>query len=155
MTYWRMQLHPSSPGHSAQHAAESLAAGYIGLDFAEDLGDMMRLSAHAVPSSAKDYLAFANEMTIGDLVLVVSHHYPFALAEVTGDYNYIRHPEEELGVWFRHFRRVSCVRYCRDFVTNPDKWVQTTMTDTISVLRDPNSISFRLIEDWKRACGEQ
>ena len=34
MTYWRMQVHPASPGDAVAHTIESLAAGYIGLDFA-------------------------------------------------------------------------------------------------------------------------
>lgn len=38
MTYWRMQLHPSEPDQAVRHSIESLAAGYIGLDFVEDIG---------------------------------------------------------------------------------------------------------------------
>ena len=37
MNYWRIQLHPSDPEQSARHASESLAAGFIGLDFVKHL----------------------------------------------------------------------------------------------------------------------
>ncbi len=43
MAYWRMQLHPAEPSESVKGCVESLAAGYIGLDFATDVGDLMRL----------------------------------------------------------------------------------------------------------------
>ena len=36
MAYWRMQLHPNNASEAVRHAVQSLAAGYIGLDFAED-----------------------------------------------------------------------------------------------------------------------
>jgi hypothetical protein len=54
----------------------------------------------------------------------------------------------EIGVWFRHFRAVDDVRYFADFKTNAKEWSQITMTDTISPLRDPNSLSYRLIQEW-------
>ena len=41
MTYWRMQLHPDDSSRSAQRAAESLSAGFIGLDFALEVGDLL------------------------------------------------------------------------------------------------------------------
>ena len=68
-------------------------------------------------------------------------------------YNYIRAPHQELGVWFRHFRRVEVLSYYADFVTNPAKWEQTRMTDTISVLYTPTSKSFMLIKRWVAAVG--
>jgi len=67
---------------------------------------------------------------------------------VVGEYNYIRTPVPEIGVWFRHFRRVSEVKYYGDWVTNPADWQRLVMTDTISILNDPNSLSYRLIEEW-------
>ena len=42
MAYWRMQLHPDNASEAVRHAVQSLAAGYIGLDFAEDVGDLNR-----------------------------------------------------------------------------------------------------------------
>lgn len=43
---------------------------------------------------------------MGDVVLIMAHNFPFALVTVSGDYNYIRTPDPEIGVWFRHFRRI-------------------------------------------------
>ena len=63
----------------------------------------------------KDYWAFVHEMTQGDCVLVIAHHFPLALATVAGDYNYIRNVDRKIGVWFRHFRAVENVRYYADF----------------------------------------
>ena len=148
MTYWRMQLHPAEPGEAVKHAVESLAAGYIGLDFALDTGDLLCVDQASLPSNQRDYWAFAHEMREGDRVLIIAHHFPFALASVSGPYNYIRSRDPELGVWFRHFRRVEGIRYYSDFVTDVRKWEQIKMTDTISPLRDPGTLSFRLIELW-------
>lgn len=148
MAYWRMQLHPAAPGEATRHAVECLGAGFVGLDFAADVGDLTQASKDKLPEGQRDYLLFANEMTEGDQVLVIVHHYPFALARVASPYNYVRRVCPELGIWFRHFRRVDGVRFYPDFVTNAQKWEQLTMTDTISPLRDPGSLSYRLIERW-------
>ncbi len=148
MTYWRMQLHPDKPGEALKHSVESLAAGYIGLDFAAQVGDLMETTQSALPDHQKDYWAFAHEMVVGDKVLIIVHHFPFALATVADDYNYIRRRAREIGVWFRHFRRVKDIRYYGDFVTNAHDWESIKMTDTISPLRDPSSKSYKLIEDW-------
>lgn len=153
MTYWRMQLHPDEPGEALAHAVESLAAGYIGLDFGYDAGDLMKTTQAALPAGQKDYWSFAHEMAVGDRVLVVVHHFPFALALVAGKYNYIRSISPEIGVWFRHFRRVDDIRYYGDLTTDAHKWQQTKMTDTICPLRDPNSKSYRLIESWLAKYG--
>lgn len=149
MNYWRMQLHPNSPDKAVAHTIRSLGLGYVGLDFADPPGDLTDVKAEDIPQSQRDYWDFAHVMEVGDLILVVAHHYPCALAEVIGPYNYIRDPESELGVWFRHFRRVGHVQYYADLVTNPKNWQQTTMTDTISILRDKNGISYRLIDKWR------
>ena len=148
MTYWRMQLHPAQPGEALQHAVENLAAGYIGLDFAEDVGDLTRITQSALPENQRDYWAFAHEMNIGDRVLIIVHQFPFAIVRVDGDYNYIRARTPEMRVWFRHFRRVNEVRYYGDLVTNAHMWESITMTDTISPLRRSDSRSFQLIESW-------
>lgn len=151
MTYWRMQLHPDEPGEAVKHSVESLAAGYIGLDFAAEVGDLRETTKSTLPENQRDYWAFAHEMHVGDRVLIIAHHFPFALGTVAGDYNYIRSCAPEIGVWFRHFRHVRDVRYYGDFVTNAHAWESITMTDTISPLRDPSSRSYRLIEDWSRS----
>jgi hypothetical protein len=149
MAYWRMQLHPASSGDAVARAIGSLAVGYIGLDFAEEVGDLMATEQAKLPSNQKDYWAFAHTMRENDLVLIVVHHFPFALVRVSGAYNYIRSKAPELKVWFRHFRAVTDVRYYADFKTNAHAWERTIMTDTISPLHDVKSISYRLIEEWK------
>lgn len=93
-------------------------------------------------------------MDVGDIILVVAHHYPCALARVTGPYNYIRAPKVELGVWFRHFRKIEVLGYYADIVTHPGKWEKTTMTHTISILRDPDGVSHQLISKWLAELGE-
>lgn len=153
MNYWRMQLHPDDSANAVAHTVRSLGLGYIGLDFANPPGDLTDVDAEDIPQTQRDYWDFAHTMDEGDFVLVVAHHYPCALAQVSGPYNYIRNPEQELGVWFRHFRRVQAVCYYADLITNPNRWQQTTMTDTISILRDTNSLSYKLIESWRADAG--
>lgn len=148
-----MQLHPADSAQSVSHTMKSLARGYIGLDFADPPGDLTDVDRENFPQGQKDCWEFAHKMAEGDLVLVVAHNYPCALARVTGPYNYIRSPFQELGVWFRHFRRVEVLSYYADFVTNPAKWEQTKMKDTISVLYTPTSKSFMLIQRWMSAVG--
>jgi len=148
MAYWRMQLHPAEPDVAVQHTVTSLAAGYIGLDFGTDVGDLSQLQKEQLPAGQQDYWDFAHEMRTGDMVLIIAHYFPFALVRVTGAYNYIRSPQPHIGVWFRHFREVKDVRYYADHVTNVRSWDQFTMTDTISPLHDPASKSYQLIEKW-------
>ncbi len=143
-----MQLHPNQPQSASFHAARSLAVGFIGLDFEPDVGDMLRGTQQSLPPQHSDYWAFAHDMRIGDRVLIICHHFPFALVTIAGEYNYIREVVPEIGVWFRHFRRVNDLRFYSDFVTNAAAWQQLTMTDTISPLHDPTSASYRLIQSW-------
>jgi hypothetical protein len=149
MTYWRMQLHPASRTNAIEYTIKSLAAGYIGLDFEPMIGDLFDTEQATLPVGQRDCWAFAHEMQEGDLVLIVAHHFPFALARVAGPYNYIRATVPEIGVWFRHFREVDDIRYYADFKTNAHDWEATTMTDTLSPLRRADTISYRLIEEWK------
>lgn len=148
MTYWRMQLHPSRPNQAVEYTVKSLAAGYIGLDFSSDVGNLLRVSQTELPQGQRDYWGFAHEMKEDDRVLIIAHHFPFALVKVTGGYNYIHNIVPEIGVWFRHFRAVNDIRFYGDFFTNAKDWQQTTMTDTISPLRDKKTLSFQLIEQW-------
>ena len=148
MAYWRMQLHPDDASEAIGHAVRSLAAGYIGLDFATDVGDLNRTTWEQLPQKQKPYWAFAHEMGVGDRVLVVVHALPFALAAVDGEYNYIRNRTPEIGVWFRHFRKVKDVRYYGDYKTDAHDWPRTKMTDTICPLRRDDTISYQLIEEW-------
>lgn len=93
-------------------------------------------------------------MQEGNTVLVIVHHFPLALATIDGPYNYIRFPVSEIGVWFRHFRRVRSISYYSDWVTNAANWESLTMTDTISPLRDPASKSYTLISRWNAHLAE-
>ncbi|MEX1663886.1 hypothetical protein [Zhongshania arctica] len=146
MKYWRMQLHPDEGKSSGFYSHQSVAAGFIGLDFATDTGDLLAEDHSEILSSQKDYVDFAQKMEVGDKVLVISHHFPLALVTVDSEYNYIRRTEPKIGVWFRHFRRIKDVVYYSDFKTNAKSWDQYIMTDTISILKDPNSKSYKLIE---------
>src|SRR5690349_21144140 len=116
MTYWRMQLHPAESEKAVMHTVQSLAAGFVGLDFADEVGDLRVVAKATLPENQKDYWAFAHEMGERDPILIFAHHFPLALAIVDSDYNYIRTRAPEIGVWFRHFRRVKDVRYYGDFV---------------------------------------
>ena len=146
MSYWRMQLHPNDAGKSAYYASQSLAANFIGLDFTNDVGDLLADNQQDILNTEKDYVAFAKDMKAGDKVLIIVHHFPFAVCTVDGEYNYIRRIEPELGVWFRHFRRVKDVIYFADYNTNSKSWEQFIMTDTISTLIDKSSMSYVLID---------
>jgi hypothetical protein len=147
MAYWRMQLHPAQPGESVKHCIESLAAGYIGLDFESDVGDLMATTKDKLKNQ-KDYWPFAHAMKMGDKVLIIAHHFPFALVTISGEYNYIRSFAQEIGVWFRHFRAVADVHYYADLETDVRKWEQLQMKNTISPLHDPSKRSYKLIEYW-------
>jgi len=148
MTYWRMQLHPDESKGAVKHTVESLSAGYIGLDFAVEVPDLLTTTPDTLPETQRNYWGFAHEMREGDHVLLFTHHFPFALVRIAGPYNYIRAAAPEIGVWFRHFRPVNDVRYYGDFVPNVRTWEPLTMTATITPLRDPSSASFKLIERW-------
>jgi hypothetical protein len=143
-----MQLHPSEPGGAVRHTVKSLSAGYIGLDFAEDFRDLTTVEKEELPANQRNYWAFAHEMDEDDRVLLFTHHFPFALVRVAGPYNYIHSIAPEIGVWFRHFRKVDDIRYCGDFVTNARSWKPMVMTATITPLRGRNSASRQLIERW-------
>ena len=79
--------------------------------------------------------------------MVIVHHFPFAVVTVDGEYNYIRRIEPELGVWFRHFRRIINPIYFSDFSTNAKEWEQYTFTGTIQILKDTQTKSYKLIEE--------
>jgi hypothetical protein len=148
VTYWRMQLHPNEAVGAIRHTVASLAAGYIGLDFAGSIPDLLTIQQDALPENQRNYWAFAHEMEVGDRVLLFAHHYPFALARVCGPYNYIRERAPKIGVWFRHFRAVDDVRYYGDLVTNAHNWENLVMTATITPLREVSSASFQLVQKW-------
>ena len=146
MKYWRMQLHPDDSGNSISHSASSLSSGFIGLDFEGEIGDLEFEKSENIPKYQKDYVAFEKDMSIGDKVLIISHHFPFAVCTISGEYNYIKEPVPELGLWFRHFRRVENIRYYADYKTNANSWQSITMTDTISPLKNEGTLSLDLIK---------
>jgi hypothetical protein len=143
-----MQLHPNDPTKALSHTAQSVAAGFVGLDFMNPPGDLTDVSSADIDESQRGYWKFAHNMKIGDLVLIIAHHYPYALVRVSGEYNYIRTPVGDLGVWFRHFRSVDQVWYYGDFVTNAKKWERIIMAETISPLKDSTTTQFRLVKKW-------
>lgn len=145
MKFWRMQLHPGDSGNSISHSASSLSSGFIGLDFESDIGDLEFEKIENIPKHQKDYVAFEKNMNIGDQVLIISHHFPFAVCTISGEYNYIKKPVPELGLWFRHFRRVDDIRYYADYKTNALTWQSIKMTDTISPLKTEGTLSLNLI----------
>lgn len=148
MAYWRMQLHPGDSENSTFYSAQSLAAGFIGLDLnANKVGDLEIANTEDIPKNQRIYVDFARKMQVGDRVLIISHHFPFAVCTVTGEYNYIKNPVQELGVWFRHFRRVNQVRYFADYVTNAKSWEQIRMTETIRQLVNEDTASLKLIRE--------
>jgi hypothetical protein len=151
MTYWRMQLHPAQSEGAIRHTAKCLSAGYIGLDFSDDVPDLLTVPQNALPDNQRNYWTFAHEMNIDDRVLLFAHHFPYAMVRVAGPYNYIRETAPEIGVWFRHFRRVDDIYYYGDYETNARNWEAITMTATITPLRDQDSASFKLITRWLRA----
>jgi hypothetical protein len=146
-----MQLHPDAPGGAIKHTVESLSAGYVGLDFEGDVPDLMTITQSKLPDNQKNYWGFAHEMEVGDWILLFTHHFPFALARVSGQYNYVRAAVPELGVWFRHFRAVDQVKYYGDHLTNARSWKPLTMTATITPLRDTKSESYVLMDEWLKA----
>lgn len=148
MTYWRMQVHPGDSDKAIKHTVESISAGYIGLDFVTDVPDLLTVTQEILPENQRNYWAFAHEMKEGDQVLLFAHHFPLALVRVAGPYNYIRSIAPEIGVWFRHFRKIDDIRYYGDFITDARKWEYISMTATITPLRDPESKSYQLIDEW-------
>ena len=155
--FWRMQLHPDDKRYSFEHAVRSLAAGYIGLGFRDEPGDLTKInSKEELKKISKDqgqYLPFCNEMQIGDIVLVISHHYPVALCEVTGHYNYVKEQSEEIGVWFNHFRGIEVLSYAADYETDLKKLKSLKMTDTIIQLKNEEKENWIFIREWLKSLG--
>lgn len=152
MAYWRMQLHPDEAKYSSYYAHESIAKGFIGLGFATEVGDLLCDQKNNILDRQKNYTVFATDMHIGDKVLIMSHHVPLAVVTISSDYNYIRTPLKNLGVWFNHFREIDTqsIVYYSDYLTNIKDWESITMTNTISQLKTPSSKSYQLIEKMSK-----
>ncbi len=151
MTYWRMQLHPDDLRNTVRDTITTLAAGYIGIDVAGDARDLAAALPRTLSPRQREALAFAQEMTIGDRVLVFTHNFPFALARIAGGYNYVSAPVPEHGILFHHFRAVDDIRYYADLAPNAREWEAILVTERMAPLNDPNSMSYQLIERWLRA----
>ncbi len=148
MIFWRMQLHPGDSGQAAQHSIRCISSGFIGLDFETDVGDLRKLTKENLPKGHRTYLAFAKEMKPLDIVLIYVHNYPFALLKVKSKYYYTTSSIPEIGIWPRHFRRVELLQYYSDYIKNPRKWKKSTMTETLTPLRDKNKSTYILISGW-------
>ena len=67
------------------YAVQSLAAGLVGFGFRQDPGDLTLLQPAPYPAGVQPHdVAFATKMAEGDKVLVIVHHYPFAVATIEG-----------------------------------------------------------------------
>ena len=154
MTYWRMQLHPDDSTFASFYAYQSIAKGFIGLGFAKDVGDLLKLNSITELGKQSVYLPFATQMKKDDLVLVMSHHNPLAVVKITSEYNYIRKVLPELGVWFNHFRTIAkdSSIYYSDVITNVKEQESIVMTTTLSSLSQ-NTQSYQLIKamvEWDK-----
>lgn len=151
MTYWRMQLFPDGQRDAVHDTIATLAAGYIGIDDTDELRDLAAALPSALSPAQREALAFAQEMCVGDRVLVFARHYPFALARVAGDYNYVCLPVPAHGILFRHFRAVDDLRYYADLAPNAREWESILITERMAPLTDSKSMTFQLIERWLHA----
>jgi len=151
MNYWRMQLHSSDSEHATRHTFRCLAAGYVGLDFHADVGDLMKVEREAItPSTQRHYHDFAWKMEDGDFVLVVVRNEPFALVRVAGEYNYTTTPST-LGVWFRHFRAIGrdSMAFWDDRRGRSQSADHAPMAGTLQIV-NPGTLACDVIEDWCR-----
>lgn len=149
MAYWRMQLHPNDRERAMMHTVQSLGAGFIGLAYGKDPGDLTVLPSAPLPEGVTAFdVGFATRMEVGDRVLIIVHNFPFALATVDGDYNYVRVPHPELRIWCNRFRRVRDVKYYADRVKKPKNWKEINTYAAVQWLTSDDSVSYDLIETW-------
>ena len=153
MNYWRMQLHPDDAIYSAFYAYQSIGKGFIGLGFANNVGDLLAIKSKDELGTQAEYLPFASEMKKGDVVLIMAHHNPIAVVKIKSDYNYIKNTIPELGFWFNHFRQIDTeVIYYADFMTNAKNTQSLVMTNTIQKI-SADTQSAQLIQqmiDWEK-----
>lgn len=153
MNYFRMQLHPDDSGQASKHASESISAGFVGLGFDEDPGDLTKVTPDKAQLSNNEH-SYWEILNIqkGDFILVMSHHYPFALVQVEEGYNYIKKPVHELGIWFNHFVRIDklATRYYSDYITNPANWTKIVAIMTLQKLVKTDTLSYAVIEEMSK-----
>jgi hypothetical protein len=151
-----MQLHPGGDSTWAmEYAVHSVGTGFIGLDFdlTEDgkvVGDLLADNNQKIPSGQEKFVDLAKKMAVGDKVLIIVHHCPFAVVTVAGEYNYIKKSEPELKIWFRHFRKIKNPIYFSDFAVGNGKWLRSTeiqMPLTLQRLVSTDTLSYTLIQD--------
>jgi hypothetical protein len=163
MSYWRMQLHDLGYKRQAiKYCVESLAAGYIGLDFHKDTGDLSVIKKDSpnykglLPGSEGRCWVFAHEMKKDDIVLIMAHNRPFSLVEVIGEYNYIKHTDSDSPAkfWFRHFRAVKVLDYYADYIYDTNYIHDTKenntliMADTIVKVDNTKTEFYKFIVEW-------
>jgi hypothetical protein len=104
---YKMQMHPQKFGEEAlRYAHKGLAAGYIGLGLrGPDNVSMADLDPQEVSERNRNCLQFYHDMKIGDFALIEAHNDPVALALVTGDYEFVPEPADD--VWCKHRRRAD------------------------------------------------
>lgn len=150
MSYWRMQLHPNDAEYASFYTINSLANGFIGLDFGNDPGDLEKLKECELEKTPNNIYAFVKEITRTDVVIIFLHHHPFAIVRNVEEYNYIKQPIDEVNIWFRHFRKFKDISYYSDvFGTIKDEHKNIKMSNTFSGVSE-DSETGKLIQGWLR-----
>jgi hypothetical protein len=149
MNYWRMQLHPDDSEFAAVYTINSLANGFIGLDFAQDPGDLEKNNPDSLERKTNNIFGFVYEITTNDIIAIYLHNQPFAIVEEIEEYNYIKKPIAEVNIWFRHFRKFKSVSYYSDVYGRiKEEHKSLIMTNTFSRV-STDSETGKLIQDWK------
>ncbi|MCP4176594.1 MAG: hypothetical protein GY756_02410 [bacterium] len=146
MAYWRMQLHPNDSKNAARYTKKCLSLNHIGLDLGQPRGDLTLEDYDSLEATPNNIKAFVHKISPDDYILISLHHMPFALVTEIEKYNYIKWRVEELGIWFRHFRRFGSISYYSDLY-GQGKNNKITMTNTFSSL-SKNTETGKLITDW-------
>ena len=128
-TFWHLQLHPNDrlgPEKTLQILEET---GLIGLsDY----------------KGGADYRDFKSVMKIGDIVLVREGKTPLALVEVTGQFQDINNPNQELD-WFKQRRKIRILE-----IAAADRGDFPKHMGTLERLVG-NTASRRYIEEWYKS----
>jgi hypothetical protein len=148
INYWRMQLHPNESESAAFNTVKSLAAGFIGLDFNEERGDLTNLDQNKLETRTNNIKAFVYEILREVAALIYLHHSPFALVMEIEEYNFIKKPVPALDIWFKHFRSVGKVSFYSDvFKRTRTRDSKLKMPNTFSD-ESTDSESGKLIAEW-------
>jgi len=148
-----MQLHPNDKELASFYTNKCLGMNYVGVDFEEDPGDLTKISSEELNTkkytNPNNFRAFASEVLENDYILIMLHNMPHALVTEIQDYNYIKNQVEEMGIWFRHFRRFMKISYFGDIYKSKNDLLNSSliMTNTFSGVTE-DSESGRLITEW-------